>query len=646
MKKGVHSKSGLQIRGKTIRLEKAGEWPRWIQVAEAGLYLGHQSGPFEFTQQVFDQIIANFKNLPEYKKNPGKEKVIPFDWRHASERPAKSIETEHAQGWALDLRTQKAADGTVQLWALADIQDPARSLIDEEKVRFCSVSVWPDSVDPVSGKDIGFYLSSIALTNDPFIRGMVPISQAGPIAADRFYVDPWDRPQCAGDLVEALRRLFALDALAPLALVLTKLQELRQYALNLVKPPPGIDVEGLVRALRALFNLETLASVEDVFAATDKLLGAVAAEETASVQASRVPVKKETKGMKEGELIALLAGRFNCANDAATVNERIRIELEKSATTETKLKTLLAAIGAADPDAAVNELKSKLQASKDLLDAMPELGELLNEKADEEDAAAEEDVKQAVAAMRIDPQAFPEAARGVFFARTGGVELPRLQRGVDGKIDVRPLLDANTRSRMLSAFQTRRAARKAFADKTKGTAQQQHGGPQQHQSALFTRFFADPSQGGGAGPMGGAQGGAPFAFGGQHQQPGGFGGGAMPQLHVTPDGNVRLGPQGGQGAPSFGFGAPAPQGNGPALFGAQLGGQGGNAGQGQSQIPDLSERSGLQGANTVERAKTYLLSNKMVDPGNYDALMQAATQLAEMHQANVNARAQQPGARF
>ena len=152
--------------------------PKWIQVGEQGLFMGHPSQPrgFELTAEVFQQIVRNFRSHPSYQKDAGR--VVPFDFKHASEADPADIAVNGApaQAWAHDLDVRVGLDGKAELWALTEYLEPAKSYVRGHKYQWCSMAIWPHSKHPVTGLDVGWTISSIALTNDPFIRGMVPIA--------------------------------------------------------------------------------------------------------------------------------------------------------------------------------------------------------------------------------------------------------------------------------------------------------------------------------------------------------------------------------------------------------------------------------------------------------------------------------------
>lgn len=153
--------------------------PVWVHVATEGEYRGYGGGdtPFTFTRQTFETAKRNFEAHPSYDGTRG---VVAWDFHHASEMPATSGNIAAlgapAQGWISKLDVRAGADGKAQLWALTKWLEPARSYIKEGRYQWASVSMVLDAIDPVSGRRLGPTLTSVAITNQPFIEGMQPLA--------------------------------------------------------------------------------------------------------------------------------------------------------------------------------------------------------------------------------------------------------------------------------------------------------------------------------------------------------------------------------------------------------------------------------------------------------------------------------------
>jgi hypothetical protein len=143
--------------------------PVWIQLAKPGTFKGHPSGkPFTLDRGVFEQAIKNFRG--------NRDGRLPVDFEHASEQAATegSIPTSGApaQGWIVDLAIRP--DGN--LWALVEWGELAQQYIREGKYRYISPAIHLRMKDRVSGQEIGAYISSAGLTNQPFLDGMQPLA--------------------------------------------------------------------------------------------------------------------------------------------------------------------------------------------------------------------------------------------------------------------------------------------------------------------------------------------------------------------------------------------------------------------------------------------------------------------------------------
>lgn len=156
----------------------------WNQLAKIGSFRGHAAGPFELTPVIFDEIVRNFRATQNQK--------IPIDFEHASEQDPTQGSIPHqgapAQGWIVDLDNR----GTAGLWGLVEWLEPARTYVREGKYKFFSPAIRFGTKDRVTGQPIGARMTSGALTNNPFLDGMMPLAASdrgeGP-AADNMEIN-------------------------------------------------------------------------------------------------------------------------------------------------------------------------------------------------------------------------------------------------------------------------------------------------------------------------------------------------------------------------------------------------------------------------------------------------------------------------
>ena len=141
------------------------------QIARVGTFNGHPQGAFELSPAVFEQMVANF--------NATMNRMVPVDYEHLSERVPESAARDGvpAPAWIVGLEN-RGADG---LWADFEwVDDKAVEYVRSGKYRFVSPAIVFGAKHRETGKPIGARLTSVALTNHPFLDGMATL-----VAADR-----------------------------------------------------------------------------------------------------------------------------------------------------------------------------------------------------------------------------------------------------------------------------------------------------------------------------------------------------------------------------------------------------------------------------------------------------------------------------
>jgi hypothetical protein len=163
--------------GILLSAEGLGERPKWIQIAYAGEWKGHHQGAFRLTRESFERIVANFHTHPAYKG--GKSDVVAFDFDHASEMPptsaAVALAGKPAQGWVQELEVRDV-NGAATLWAFTRVLEPARTYLTQGKIKWVSAAIDFHARDLVTGDPIGPALTSVAFTNQPFLRALPAIA--------------------------------------------------------------------------------------------------------------------------------------------------------------------------------------------------------------------------------------------------------------------------------------------------------------------------------------------------------------------------------------------------------------------------------------------------------------------------------------
>jgi hypothetical protein len=239
---------------------------KWQHVAREGDYLGYWGGerPFSFGRDTLEEMVANFRASPAYHAGDdgvGDTPVIAWDFNHASEAyeadGSMPVTGAPAQGWVVELEVRSAADGSAQLWALTEWLETAAQYIKNNQYRWASVSVIRSAVDAETGAQIGAVLTSIAMTNTPFIEGMIPLaaSKLGPNHKLRCYY--FEAAKNAEEAVESLKDLLNLPATTSMAAISVQLATLAEW-LEAGSTPAGIDLSELIGNMRTIMGLPTL----------------------------------------------------------------------------------------------------------------------------------------------------------------------------------------------------------------------------------------------------------------------------------------------------------------------------------------------------------------------------------------------------
>jgi hypothetical protein len=250
----------------------------WNQLTKLGAFRGHPAGPFEITQQINAEIERNFRATKNQK--------IPIDFEHASEQDptAGTIPSKGApaQGWIHDLQNR----GPAGLWGLVEWLEPARTYVKQGKYKFFSPAIRFGAKDRVTGQPIGARMTSGALTNNPFLDGMMPLAASDRGAART--VDNMETIQMklgeyefdAADVMPKLRLgLFGTGThqadMANPAECYDALCRLEAAYIDCVAEAPGAEpalVQGALKRLRESMNLGMGITVPEMIALVKQIV--------------------------------------------------------------------------------------------------------------------------------------------------------------------------------------------------------------------------------------------------------------------------------------------------------------------------------------------------------------------------------------
>jgi phage I-like protein len=212
------------LRSRIGLVNEAGEL-RDAHLFTFGEWRGHPSGPFEFTEEVAQKLIANF----EAQANP-----VPFTYEHEYQagmpRPAS--------GWVQSLEIRDNG-----LWAKVEWTKRAREMIREGEYKYCSVVVDFEGIDRRTGEDIGPELVEVGLTNTPFVDGQEPLAASRALNKGARMADGIDKEEVKDEM-----KLEDSAEVTAASMLLTKLTE-----------ATGMDEAALIAAVEA--KLDELVSV-------------------------------------------------------------------------------------------------------------------------------------------------------------------------------------------------------------------------------------------------------------------------------------------------------------------------------------------------------------------------------------------------
>jgi hypothetical protein len=250
----------------------------WIQVAKAGRFV-KDGRPFELNARTFDEICTNFVT-----QGFGR---IQYDFEHASEmRPTEgsipSIGTP-SQGWAYGFKH----DGT-RLFALTEWGDLARDYIRNDQYQGVSPAIRWKQTDRVSGQPIGAVISSIAITNSPFLSGMQPLAASiGTDAAATYCAMTIEEPEdvvlsgsaccySADEYLPRLKSALRLHDLATPTEMSEHLDRLREHMDaadgDHTKMVNGVRLQDYALPLRSIVNAHAGMNWDQVFDVVEDLI--------------------------------------------------------------------------------------------------------------------------------------------------------------------------------------------------------------------------------------------------------------------------------------------------------------------------------------------------------------------------------------
>ena len=339
MKDGSKLFSGLRVQ--LVANDGDSSGPVWVNIATRGHFEGHGAGAFDLNDAVFNEIIKNYKDVDLGK--------VSWDFEHASEQDASEgsipVHGAPAQAHIRDLKI-----GPHGLMALTEWLEPAKSYVKAGKYTSCSPAIRFGARHPVTGKPIGARLTSVALTNQPFLRGLQPLAakdKAGvaaladgkktyaygaheymPMLRACLGASEDAEPQDLADRMKAMRAMHAMTGGAPM-------------------------IASYVGSLRDNMRVPMTSTVEDIFDAVEAMISAAMQEHVDTMH----PGQAAATARMDDEMAAMAA---TTAAVAATQQETAMTEANATPNAELVTKLSEATTKLTETDAQVATLTLKL----------------------------------------------------------------------------------------------------------------------------------------------------------------------------------------------------------------------------------------------------------------------------------------------
>ena len=247
---------GARVHGLAMPLAASQATSPWNVLAYATKLRGRGAG-VELTAADFASCVENFTRW-------GRE--VPVVLYHADTDATAHPDARKAHAWIVEMRVG-AMERNGRPCATLEarfrwVNEATRASVDCGELAYGSITIVQGGVDEESGKDVGSFLWSFSLTNNPALIDLPRIAASRTLAAGAWYGDLDDRD----DVMEMLRCVFGLPALADEAAVSAELAKLTAL-LAAPDEASGINADDILGALRAAMRLPALTSATDVIAA-------------------------------------------------------------------------------------------------------------------------------------------------------------------------------------------------------------------------------------------------------------------------------------------------------------------------------------------------------------------------------------------
>lgn len=345
-------------------------------------------GDVALTRADFEGCVENFSRW-------GKE--VPVVLYHADTDPASHPMAREAHAWITAMRVgSMQRDGKTVATLEARfrwVNAETRASVERGALAYGSVTLVQNGVDEESGADIGSFLWSFSLTNNPALVDIPRITAERTVAAGRYYGAIEDRD----DVLGMLRAELMLPALSSEADVLREVDKLAAM-IGSDEDETGVDVDDIIECIREAMRLPALTTAAEVIAAVRKALASSSDDAPPSASnalpmlSGHAPAPLRMESIMSTTFITLAARLGIACTDEGAAQQQVLARAEESLTIRRQLGLSV--------DASAKDVESKIVADASRVTALTAEVEAL--KVIEADRAARE-VSAHVEALCADP---------------------------------------------------------------------------------------------------------------------------------------------------------------------------------------------------------------------------------------------------
>lgn len=276
-----------------IALSAAQESGGWWTLAYETDLKGRKSS---LTREHFDQVLANFKRYG---------RPVPVTLYHADIDATANPAARKAHAWLDELRIGEMDLGGKKVATLEGkrrwVDEATKADVASGALVGGSITIFHRWVDNVTGENLGAYLFSFSLTNNPALTGLPALAASQRGALGCWYGDLNNHD----DVLAMLRAVLDLPIMTTEAETVAELDKLARLVAQ-PEESTGVDVDDILGKLREALRLPALSTPAEVIAAVRQALNTLPAGSPAAMS-GRLGAATHTETPVMSKLIALAA---------------------------------------------------------------------------------------------------------------------------------------------------------------------------------------------------------------------------------------------------------------------------------------------------------------------------------------------------